>query len=875
MAEYVLRVVGGPASVPERELDGPVEVGRSPTAGMPLVDDGLVSARHALLTPRDDGVLVEDLGSRNGTYLNGARVEGSAIARPGDVVTVGRTRIELVGLAVAEAAPPAPAPAERPTDETVALPAEPPESVAAPAAAPAAWALELVPGDGGAGRTFELTAAAEAGRDPEADIPLAHDDGVSWRHARLTPQADGVRVEDLGSRNGTYVDGERVDAPRVVPAGGRVQLGDSVLVARRAAAAEDAGLVVAVVDGPGAGREVPLAGALVIGRDPSAGLALVDDAQVSRRHTRLTPDGDRAVVEDLGSRNGTFVNGALVGEPTPLGDGDRVVVGSTVLELRRAGGRRGTGTVVRAGPRVAATELRPSGGASGEQPHPAEPVAAAAGGGGHGGWTFLVCALALFMAALDNLVVLFALPSIQEQLNASVQDLEWTVNAFTLAFAVFLLPAATLGDRFGRRRVFAGGIALFTLASAGCALAPSIEALLVARAVQGAGAAVVVPLSLTVLSAAFPAQKRGLVLGAWSGIAGLAIAVGPVVGGVIVTGLDWQWIFWINVPIGAAVAPLCFVVVRESFGAAARLDLVGIALSAVGLFGVAFGLVRASTEGWGSMQVLGPLLVGGALVAAFVAWQLRTRDPLLSMHLFRSRAFSAANVSSFCMYVGLFGGMFLLAQFLQIVQGYSALEAGLRSLPLTGMPIVVAPVAGALAERIGGRVLMVTGLAFEAVAFFWLAQVVEPGVAYGQLLGPFVLGGAGLGLFFAPVAHVVLGAVRLEEEGMASGANNAIRQVGGVVGVSVLTTVLTTAGSLASPVDFTDGLAAAFRVGAVVLLVGAAAATLIPRPRPEDEAVSMTSSLPAVGGFMPGASVVRPLVPPPPRAEAAPTVALP
>lgn len=783
------------------------------------------------MTPLDEGVLVEDLGSRNGTYVNGDRVEGSMLARPGDVISLGATRIEVVGRPV-------------------------PEPPAATATAPCV--IEVV-GESGevALRSFDLVAPLEVGRDPMAGISLGDDERVSWRHARLTPAAGGVLVEDLGSRNGTFVDGERIEQPTTIPSGGRIHVGDTTLLARLAPGSAPPAFVVVVVGGPDAGRHAELSGTLTIGRDPSAGLPLGEDVQVSRLHARLVAGGDVVSVEDLGSRNGTFVNGVLVRETTALRVGDRLVAGSTVLEVRRGDGRAGE-TVVGTGPRVAPTMAgaAPSAGL-GQEPAAPAPAAAADEDRAHTTWTFLICAFALFMAVLDNLVVLFALPSIQQELNATVQDLEWTVNAFTLSFAVFLLPAATLGDRFGRRRVFASGVVLFTLASAACALAPSVEALLIARAVQGAGAAVITPLSLTVLSAAFPVQKRGLVLGAWSGIAGLAIAVGPVVGGVIVTGLDWQWIFWLNVPIGLLVAPLCLVFVRESFGESSRLDVVGIVLSAVGFFGVVFGVVRASAVGWSSPQVLVPLLVGLLLVTAFVLWETRTREPMLAMHLFRRRAFSAANVSSFCMYLGLFGAIFLLAQFLQSVQGYSALEAGLRSLPLTGMPIVVAPIAGALSERVGGRLLMALGLALEAAAFAWLAVVIEPGVAYGKLIGAFVLGGVGLGLFFAPVAHVILGSVRLEEEGQASGANNAIRQIGGVIGVAVMTTIFTSFGEIGTPQGFVDGLLPALWVAAAVLVVGAGVALVIPPVPAGVEARSMTTSmLPAVGGFTPGTTSV-------------------
>ena len=821
---YVLKVVEGPSAGFEQELVGPIELGRGTDSGLALRDDPLVSSRHARLTPVDEGVLVEDVGSRNGTYVNGEVATTAVLARPGDVVSVGDTKIEI-GLS----------------------PQAPPVSIGAESA----WVAEVVEGpDADPGRSFDLDGPSDVGRDPTADIALVADERVSWRHARLAPSDGGIQIEDLGSSNGTYVDGERIAAPVVVPPGTRFQVGDTILVARATVATDPAAFVVDVVGGPDAGREVELVGTLIVGRDPTVGLALPDDTQVSRLHARLALEGGDVSIEDLGSRNGTFVNGSLLPRGRiVLRDGDSFVAGSTVLELHAAARRHRYGRASRPPGRRHRAPTHGVGRGYRDVVRGRERPA---------DLDLVICSLAVFMGVLDNLVVLFALPSIQRELHATVQDLEWTVNAFTLAFAVVLLPAATLGDRFGRRRVFASGIGLFTLASAACALAPSVEGLLIARAVQGTGAAVMTPLSLTVLSAAFPAQKRGLVLGAWSGIAGLAIAVGPVVGGVVVTGLDWKWIFWLNVPLGLVIAPLCLLLVKESFGASNRLDPIGIVLSATGLFGVVFGVIRAGAVGWGSPQVIVSILIGAALLAAFIAWERRASDPMLALHLFRKRAFAAANVTSFCMYFGLFGTIFLLAQFLQLVQGYSALEAGLRSLPLTGMPIIVAPIAGALSERIGGRLLMALGLALEAVSFTWLGVVVEPGVAYGKLIAPLILGGIGLGLFFAPVAHVVLGSVKLEEEGQASGANNAIRQVGGVVGVSVMTTIFTAYGGLGTPASFVDGLRPPLFFGAGVLLLGSAIALLIPRPRVDEQTTSMTSSFPAVGGFTPGATMALP-----------------
>src|SRR4029077_18827618 len=404
-------------------------------------------------------------------------------------------------------------------------------------------------------------------------------------------------------------------------------------------------------------------------------------------------------------------------------------------------------------------------------------------------WTFAITSTALFMVTLDNLVVTTALPVIRKDLNSGLSGLEWTVNAYTLTFAVFLLTGAALGDRFGRRRMFAIGLGIFTLASAAAALAPSIGTLDAARAVQGLGGAIVMPLTLTILSAAVPPARRGLALGAWGGISGLAVAIGPLVGGAVVSGISWHWIFWLNVPIGLVLAPLALSRLKESYGPASRLDLPGVGLASAGLFGIVWGLVRGNSVGWGSPEIVGSLMLGFLVLGLFLLWELRTAQPMLPLRFFRNRTFSSANIASFLMFFGMFGSIFLLAQFFQTVQGYSPLQAGLRILPWTAMPIFVAPLAGALSDKIGGRPLMAVGLALQAGGLAWIAAVSTPTMAYGSIVVPFVLSGVGMAMYFAPVANVVLSAVKPEEEGQASGANNAIRELGGVFGVAVLASV--------------------------------------------------------------------------------------
>jgi EmrB/QacA subfamily drug resistance transporter len=443
-------------------------------------------------------------------------------------------------------------------------------------------------------------------------------------------------------------------------------------------------------------------------------------------------------------------------------------------------------------------------------------------------WTFVVTSVAVFMVSLDNLVVTTALPVIKADLGASLAGLEWTVNAYTLTFAVLLLTGAALGDRFGRKRMFLAGMALFTAGSAAAALAPSIEWLIAARALQGVGGAIVTPLTLTILSAAVPPARRGMALGIWGGISGLAVALGPVVGGAVVEGLSWQWIFWLNVPIGVALLPIAWRRLTESKGPNRSLDLPGLGLASVGLLGIVWGLVRGNEYGWTSLGVAGPIAAGIVLLGAFVLWERRTAEPMVPLRFFRSRAFSAANVTSLLMSFGMFGSIFLLAQFFQVVQGYSPLEAGVRTLPWTAMPIIVAPIAGLLSDRIGARPLIVAGMALMAGGLAWMAVVTSATVAYVELVPAFIMAGVGMSLYFAPVANLVLSTVRRAEEGKASGVNNTIREVGGVFGVAVLASVFSAAGSYLSPQAFVDGMIPAIWVGAAAVALAAVSAVAIP-----------------------------------------------
>ncbi|MFC6879879.1 MULTISPECIES: DHA2 family efflux MFS transporter permease subunit [Actinomadura] len=442
--------------------------------------------------------------------------------------------------------------------------------------------------------------------------------------------------------------------------------------------------------------------------------------------------------------------------------------------------------------------------------------------------TFIVTGIALFMVALDNLIVTNALPAIRADLHTGLEGLEWTVNAYTLTFGVLLLPAAAVADRFGRRRLFVAGLAVFTLASAAAALAPGIGTLIAARAVQGAGGAVITPLTLTLLAAAVPPARRGVALAAWSMMSGLGVALGPVVGGAVTEYATWQWIFWLNVPVGAVLLVLAPRFLTESRGAAKRLDLAGTALLTAGLLGVVLGLVRGNEHGWTSPQVLAGLVGGGVLIAAFVAYETRAAHPMLPMRLFRDRGFSTVNAIALVMSFAVFGAVFLLIQFLQSTQHMSPLEAGVRTLPWTGMPLLVAPLTAPLMARIGTRAVLAAALAFQAAGLGWLAAVTGPATTYGEFVPGFVLAGAGMGLFFPPLARLVLDRAPVEYAGVASGTSNALRQLGTVLGIAVLGAVFAANGDMSGPQAFTDGLLPALWVGTATLAAAAAAAFLIP-----------------------------------------------
>jgi EmrB/QacA subfamily drug resistance transporter len=447
-------------------------------------------------------------------------------------------------------------------------------------------------------------------------------------------------------------------------------------------------------------------------------------------------------------------------------------------------------------------------------------------------WLAIVASsLPMFMATLDNLVVTGALPVINRDLGASIEELQWVINAYSLSFATFMLMAVAIGDRFGRRTVFLAGIAIFTVASALAGLSTEPWQLIAARAVQGVGAAALMPLSLTLLVGSVSEKRRPAAIGIWGGISGLGVALGPLIGGAVVEGWNWQAIFWLNVPLGVVSIPLALVALPNSFGARVRADVVGLVLAGVGVFGLVYGIVRGNDAGWTSLEVLGALAGGAILLAAFIAWEARTPDPLLPLRLFRDRSFTVANLVGLTFSFGIFGSIFILIQFLQIVQGHTPLEAGLMTMPWTLAPMVIAPLTGLLSPRTGTRLPIVLGLSFLAIAMGWLAVTMSATVAYIDLVPAFLLAGIGMGLVFAPSSTAVLANMVPNDHAKATGTNSTLREIGVALGVAVLTAVFTGAGGELTPTGYVDAAVPAIVVGASVLALAAAIGLTLPHGR--------------------------------------------
>ena len=448
----------------------------------------------------------------------------------------------------------------------------------------------------------------------------------------------------------------------------------------------------------------------------------------------------------------------------------------------------------------------------------------------HPAWLIIISlSIPMFMASLDNLVVTNALPVIRADLGATLEELTWTVNAYTLTFASCILMSSALADRFGRRSVFLLGVFIFTASSAWCGISDNIGALITARTLQGIGGSAVMPLSLALLSTSVPERLRATAIGIWGGVAGLGVALGPLIGGAVVEGMNWHAIFWINVPFGLLCIPLVWITIPESRGRPEPLDFLGLALVGIGLFGITYGIVRGNDAGWTSAEVLTGLIGGVALIVIFIWWESRAAAPLLPLRLFRNRSFSAANVVGVIFCFGIFGVIFLLIQFLQVVQGASPLEAGLMTMPWTLAPLVISPITGIFTPKIGTRPIIVTGLILTGLGLFWVGTLLNPDTPYIQLVAPFLVSGIGNGIVFAPLATATLQGMAAEDQATASGTNATARQIGVALGVATLTAIFTSLGGTLTPSGFSDAATPTTFVGAAALVAAVIAGLFLPK----------------------------------------------
>jgi EmrB/QacA subfamily drug resistance transporter len=456
------------------------------------------------------------------------------------------------------------------------------------------------------------------------------------------------------------------------------------------------------------------------------------------------------------------------------------------------------------------------------------------------GWVLGLTSTAYFMVALDATVVATALPRMQADLGVGLTTLQWTLNSYGIAFAVGIITAAALGDRYGRRLIFTVGLALFTIASGACALAASAPELIAARTVQGLGGAIVLPLSLTILTTAFPAERRGTIVGIYGGLAGAAVAAGPLVGGAVTQGINWHWIFWINVPIGAAAAVLSLRLLPESHGARERLDLTGVGLVTGGVLAIVWGLVRANQSGWASPEIVTTLSAGAILLVAFLAWENRVSQPMVPLRLFRARAFAAGNATAFLMSGAIFAGAYLVAEEFQFARGYSPVSTGLRLLPFFATPMIISPLAGALSDKIGRRPVMVTGLALLTGGLTWVAVSGSLTTSWVELVLALLVAGIGISMALPTVPTAVLNAVAPDEMGKASGINYMAQRLGGVFAIAISTAVFTANGHLGTPASVTAGfrpaLVACAGFALLATLTAVAITSRTPAPIPEPSA---------------------------------------
>lgn len=663
--------------------------------------------------------------------------------------------------------------------------------------------LRVGQGDG-TESTFELVSDVVLGRDLSADVVLTDPSGqLSRRHARIVIRGTEAVLEDLMSTNGTFVNGERLDAPHALRAGDKVELGACTLefVPAPPPAPTRTGSVgegtLKIISGPGAGESMTVRGSATIGRDEGSDLR-VQDPEVSRSHAKVTVQDGTAWIDDLKSTNGTYVNGERVLEHQSLVGGDRIQVGLTIIELTLPVGAQPT--VIGAQPTVVAKVPQPTEVAPRPTlpPQPSklsevlsQPVALlTAESGTRKWWTLAAVVICSFMLLLDVTIVAVALPDIAEALDPSFAELTWVVDAYTLTLTVVLLTAGSLGDIFGHKRLLAIGLVIFTVASLGCAQAPTALFLDLARGVQGVGAAVMFATALALIVQEFPPQERGIAFGAFGAASGLAVACGPIVGGLLTESFGWEAVFYINLPIGI----VSFIVIRTKLvnvaGRPTRVDFPGVATFSVAMFLAVYATIRASEAGWTSGLILG--LYGAAIVLfiAFLVIEMRSRHPMMDLSLFRKRTFVGANSAAFTMAFASITLLFYLTIWFQSILGYSPIEAGLRLVVFTGAGLSVAPIAGAISEKRSPRITLTFGLLLIAAGSFQMAFSLESDSLWTAIIPGMLLGGWGTGIINPIMAAASLGVVPPSQGGIASGTNNTFREAGQTAGIAVLGTLL-------------------------------------------------------------------------------------
>ena len=445
--------------------------------------------------------------------------------------------------------------------------------------------------------------------------------------------------------------------------------------------------------------------------------------------------------------------------------------------------------------------------------------------------TLAAVSVGLFMIMLDNTVVNVALPSIQNDLDADLSELQWIVTGYALTFAALMLIGGKLADAYGRRKIFVLGIVVFTLASLLCGLAGSSEMLIGARVLQGAGAALMNPATLSIIAATFPPRQRGTAIGIWAGVSALALVIGPLVGGLITEYLDWSWIFFVNVPIGILGIVASYLFIDESRDEThVRLDLPGLATSAVGLFALTYGLIEANTYGWSSTRIVGSFVLAGVSLFAFVLLERHQRDPMLPLELFRSGTYTGANLVVLLVALAMFGVFFFLSLYMQNILGYSPVQTGAAFLPMTILIILVAPVAGRTSDRIGSRGLMTAGMVLIATQLVMFSRL-SADASYWDLFPALLIGGVGMSLTMTPSAAAATRSVSVDKAGVGSAVLNSARQVGGTMGIAVMGAIIAAkAGGERTPEAFMAGFESALLVAAGIAIVGAVVAFTLVRP---------------------------------------------